>query len=98
MKERKQNRKDKKNKGRNERTGKKIRTKIEKKSDQRQKKNEGSDRLSDSLRRCDQSLGETSGADQRNQRIRDFIGPFHWFPVATHGIAELSPKVDRGLE
>ena len=58
---------------------------------------EGPYPLPDSVRRSDQFPPETSGADQCNQRIRDFIDPLHWFPVATDRIVGLSPKVGRGL-
>ena len=57
--------------------------------------NEGSDPLSDSVPRSDQLPRETSGANQRNRVSFDFIGPLHWFPVATDRIVVLSPKVDR---
>ena len=38
--------------------------------------------------------GKPSRADQwMVQRIRDFIGPLNWFPVATDRIVWLSPKL-----
>ena len=43
---------------------------------------EGPDPLSDSVRRSDQSLQETNGADQRNWVSFDFIGRLYWFPAA----------------
>ena len=54
--------------------------------------------LSDSVRRSDQLLRVTKGADQWNQRIRDFSGPLHWFPVATDRIVGPRRKVHRGLK
>ena len=48
------------------------------------------DPLSDSVQRSDQLLRGTSGADPLNQSMRDFMGPLHWFPVATDRIAGLS--------
>ena len=52
--------------------------------------------LWDSVPRSDQLLQETNGADLWNQRMRDFIGPLHWFPVVNDWIVWLSLKVDRG--
>ena len=46
----------------------------------------------DSIRR-----GKLSGADERIQRILDFVGPLHWLPVAAEWIVGLNPNVDRGL-
>ena len=46
--------------------------------------------------RSGQSLREPSGADQWTNFKTDFIGPLHWFPVATDLIARLSQEVDRG--
>ena len=57
----------------------------------------GPDPLSDSVRRSDQLLRGTSGADQSTQRKRDFTGPLHWSPIATDGIVGLRLKVDWGL-
>ena len=51
----------------------------------------------DSVLWSDQLLQETGLVDQWNQKIGDFTGPLHWFPVATDGIVGLSPIVDRGL-
>ena len=52
---------------------------------------------SDSVRWSDQWQGETTGAVQWNQRIRDYIGPLYSFPAATGRMVGLSPKVDRVL-
>ena len=53
--------------------------------------------LSGLVRRSDQLLRKTSGADQWNQRISDFIGPLYWFPATTDRVVGLSLIVDRGI-
>ena len=53
------------------------------------------DPLSDSVLRPDHLLRETTGADQRNRVVFDYIGPLHWFVVAADRIVGLSPNVDQ---
>ena len=55
------------------------------------------DPLLDSVRRPDHLLQDTSGADPWTCVSFAFIGPLHWFPVATDRIVELIPRLDRGL-
>ena len=58
---------------------------------------EGSDPLSDSVRRSDHLPGQTSGRINEIALSCDFTDPLHWFPVATDRIVRLNPKVDRGV-